>query len=71
MKFTDNDLLVLLNGSKYFEGGEQNEYRKMIVAMAHRLKCAERVCEEYQNSMHPAQGYPMSLKFWRSSKGER
>lgn len=70
MKFTDKDLLVLLNGSKYFEGGEDNGYRKMIVALVKRLKCAEKVCEMYQDSLHPAQGDPIVLKAWRKSKGE-
>lgn len=70
MKFTDNNLLVLLNGSKYFEGGEQNEYRKMIVAMAHRLKCAERALDYMIFEDGKLDGEKL-FNAWRSSKGER
>lgn len=41
--FTDNDLKQLELGSRYFEGGEDNEYRKMIRSLIYRLEVAERI----------------------------
>ena len=48
--FTDADLQLLELGSRYFDGGEENGYRKMIVGLIARLEASERCAEALNRS---------------------
>jgi len=69
MGFTDDDVKSLLKVSKYFEGGEDNGYRKMIVALVKRLKCAEKVVKAYEQDAYMDK-FERLRKAWIKSKGE-
>lgn len=42
-----------------------------LQALIDRLEAAERVCECYINSLHPAQGTPAVIKDWLKASGKQ